>query len=346
MCIGLIKNLIFCTEKETETYLVYIFAINWTGIAHIFLYYILFVYLNIMVTLVQYLCNQCKVSQTIKFTEEMREMYVTRDPNGLSLYSHIHLCENGMAGVNNLNLDHNIHVRGYNFIEIPRYKKKKKTMMVPGAPKAKKEKQDVRVTQIFEKDDLNILIQFDMSEITIQIGQYNHTNNVPAETITSNTGTVSIHYYKSKVKFTKQLEKWLRIVIDSWEMLIPSKLGLVVEVLQFIITDKDKYPSEMDENIIKSILVSHDIFFEFRQSSDFSTLSHAYGEENGTLMKNCMDWIQENPMTNLHEMVLKFKKPVVEVMFALLILEVHGIIVINRPGIMSSDVDLDSLLSM
>ena len=294
---------------------------------------------------VQYLCNKCKISQIIQFTDQMKEIYVTKDPNGLSLYSHIHLCEDGFVGINNLYIDHNLDVRSYSFVEIPQYKRKVK-MMVPGAPKIKKDKELINVTHISFKNDLNLLIQFDISEFVIQIGSYNHSNNVPLQTLVSSSGIVCIHYYESAMKFTSQLEQWLQTLLDSLEVLVPNKLGLIVEILQFIIRDKDKFPSDLDKNIIKTILVSHDIFFEFNQGVDISHLSHAYGEENGVLMEALIEIIETNPLIKLHKLVLKFKKSVITIMFALLILEIHGVIKINRPGIMSDDFDMNALLSM
>lgn len=293
---------------------------------------------------VQYLCNQCKKSQIIQFSDEMKEKYITRDPNGLSLYSHIHLCKNGVAGVNNLFIDHNMDVRSYSFIEIPQYKKKAK-MMIPGAPKIKKIINTINLTHIVYKNDLNLLIQFDMSNFEVQIGPYNNINSSPLNILTSPAGIISLHYYDSEVKFTPQIEHWLTTFLENLEILIPGKLGLIIEILQFIIKDKENYPSDLDKNIIKTILVSHDIFFDFIHGIDISQLAHAYGEENGVLMLNIIEMIEKDAMVNLHDMVLNFKKNVVTIMFALLILEVHGVVTIYRPGIMSRDFDMDSLLS-
>lgn len=293
-----------------------------------------------MVGRVQYLCNQCKISQNIQFTDDMKDLYITRDPNGLSLYSHVHLCEMGMAGVNNLFIDHNLDVRSYSFIEFPGFKKLSK-MLIPGTPEVKKEKKIVHLTHITHKNDLNILIQFDMASFVVQIGPYNHSNNVPQHTLVSNSGIVNIHYYESDVKFTSQIEQWLDTLLDNLEILVPGKLGIVIELLQFIIRDNDKYPTDLDKNIIKTILVSHDIFFELNREVDINHLSHAYGEENGMLMRGLIEMIEKDPLVQLHQMVLTFKKNIVATMFALLILEVHEAIIIHRPDIMSDNIDLN-----
>lgn len=293
---------------------------------------------------VQYQCNQCKISQIIQFTNEMREQYITRDPNGLSLYSHIHLCENGMAGVNNLFIDHNLDVRSYSFIELPQYKRELK-MSIPGAPKIDKEKSIIKVTQISYKNDLNIKIQFEAGKFDIDVGSFSPAKSNLQNILVSPFNLVYLHFYESEVRFTPQVEQWLNALIENLEILVPGKLGLIIEILQFIIRDKDKYPSDLDKNIIKTILVSHDIFFELNSEVDISHLSHAYGEENGVLMLNIIEMIEKDAMVNLHNMVLNFKKNVVTIMFALLILEVHGVVTIYRPGIMSRDFDMDSLLS-
>lgn len=294
---------------------------------------------------VQYLCNQCKTSQLIHFNEEMKKEYISSNLNGLSLFSHIHLCENGLAGVNNLYIDHNMNVRSYSFIEIPQYKRKIK-MKIPGAPKIQKQMETIKLTHISYKNDINLFIQFEMSEFSIQIGPNNLSNSVPEKSMVSSGGFIRLHYFESGSKFTSQLEQWLMVFIDNLEILIPGKLGIIVEILQFIIKDRENYPSDLDKNIIKTILVSHDIFFDFIQGINVSHLAHAYGEENGILMLKIMDMIEKESMIKLHEMVLKFKKSIVTIMFALLILEMHGVIIINRPGIMSENFDMNALLSI
>lgn len=292
---------------------------------------------------VQYLCNQCKISQIIEFTDEMIEQYITKDPNGLSLYSHVHLCENGLAGVNNLFIDHNLDVRSYSFVELPQYKRELK-MVIPGTPKIKNEKKTVRVTQISYKNDLNLRIEFETAKFDIKVGSFSPLKSNLQSILVSPFNLVKLYYYESNLKFTPQLEQWLKALIENLEILVPGKLGLIIEIFQLIVQDKDKYPSDLDKNIIKTILVSHDIFFELNRELDISQLFYAYGEENGILMLGIVKMIENNPMVNLHEMVLNFKKNVVTIMFVLLILEVHGVVTIYRPGIMSSDVDMASLL--
>ncbi|MCY3411849.1 MAG: hypothetical protein INQ03_09475 [Candidatus Heimdallarchaeota archaeon] len=296
-----------------------------------------------MVTFVQYLCNQCNKSQNIRFTDEMRSSFITGDPNGLSLFSHIHLCENGIAGVNNLNIDHNLHVRGYNFVELPRYEVKKKSM-VPGAPKIQKSSNSVIITHIFDKNDLNLVFNFSKFGYNVQIGNFNPETREPIEKLKSEKGSVLLQVFESEVKYTSQVQKWLRIFLENLDFIVPSRLGLFIEILQFILEEKNQYPSEMDRKIIKSILVSYDIFMEFKGDMHYSTLTHVYGEENGTLMVGCVDALKEDPLTSLHELVQKFKKNIVKILFALLILEIHGVIEIHSPDIMDVDFDLDSLL--
>lgn len=298
-----------------------------------------------MVSRVQYLCNQCKISQIIQFTDDMKDMYITRDPNGLSLYSHIHLCENGMAGVNNLFIDHNLDVRSYSFMELPLYKPQP-VMSVPGAPKIMKDKDSVKITHILHKNDFNLMIEFDTRKLDIEIGQINKSADKPMQIFISPFGTVHIYYFASDINLTPQLELWFNCLVENLEILVPAKLGLIVEILQFIIRDKEAYPSDLDKNIVQTILVSHDIFFELNGEADISQLFYAYGEENGILMLGLVKMIENNAMVNLHEMVLEFKKNAVTIMFALLILEVHGVVTIYRPGIMSDDVDMDSLVSL
>lgn len=289
---------------------------------------------------VQYLCNECNVAQNILFTPKMRDEYIPKDLNGLALYSDIHICTMGILGVNNLYIDHNLHVRSYSYVKLPDYKAKKSNG-IPMPGKSSEESHDLNeiiITQIFEKNDINITIYNAYSETLLNLGNVDYNKQAPVKTLTSTMGIVNLKFYYSDTRYTSQLEKWLELFVNIYESLPPSRFGVIVEVLRFLLDEKDNFPSEFDEMIMKTILASHEIYFELVEGDrDVNFLNNAYGEEEGKVMKLILELIEENPMLPLHDYSLTLKEEIVFVIYCFLLLEKHGLIIIYRPGIITSE---------
>ena len=109
-------------------------------------------------SVVTYLCNECKTTQNVIFTPIMNQEFILDDPefqaSGLALYSHMHVCKFGILGVNSLFIDHNLHVRSYNYVNLPKYKiKTKVSIPMPGAPKSDEgATSTLRVTHVRDKN--------------------------------------------------------------------------------------------------------------------------------------------------------------------------------------------------
>lgn len=289
---------------------------------------------------VNYLCNECKVAQNIVFSPKMKEEYIPEDLNGLALYSDIHICTLGILGVNNLYIDHNLDVRSYSYVKLPDYKVKK-SVGIPIPGKSSEEAQnstEIKITQIFEKNDINISIYNSYSDTLLNLGNIDFKKQAPVKTLTSNMGKVNLKFYYSNTRYTSQLEKWLELFINIYESLPPSRFGVIIEVIRFLLDEKDSFPSEFDEMIMKTILASHEIFFEILEGDhDVEFLNDAYGEEEGKVMKLILTLIEENPMLPLHNYSLSLKEEIVFVIYCFLLLEKHGLITIYRPGIITSE---------
>lgn len=268
----------------------------------------------------------------------MKEEYLgDPDSNGLTLYSHIHICKFGFLGVNNLQIDHNLHVRSYNFIELPEYKKPS-VAVVPGAPKVISDKRQVRVTHLLEKNALNIIIRNEISDYQINVGTIDFSKMAARKTIRSMNGKVIGKFYYSNSVYTSQMEKWGELFLNLIEYLLPSKLGVILEVLQFIMEEKNEFPSQLDKNIIQTILSSHDIFFEIIAEEDKDQLMESYGESEGSTMIKILEAIKQDMMIQLHQLVLDLKEDIIFIIYCALILERHGYIIIHRPGIIENNI--------
>lgn len=289
---------------------------------------------------VQYLCNECNVAQNIVFSPKMKKEYIPKDLSGLALYSDIHICTMGILGVNNLYIDHNLHVRSYSYVKLPDYKAKKSNG-IPMPGKSSEDSHDLTeiiITQIFEKNDINITIYNAYSETLLNLGNVDYNKQAPVKTLTSAMGIVNLKFYYSKTRYTSQLEKWLELFVNIYESLPPSRFGVIVEVLRFLLDEKDNFPSEFDEMIMKTILASHEIYFELVEGAhDGDFLDNVYGEGEGKVMKLILELIEENPMLPLHDYSLTLKEEIVFVIYCFLLLEKHGLIIIYRPGIITSE---------
>ncbi|MCY3410821.1 MAG: hypothetical protein INQ03_04200 [Candidatus Heimdallarchaeota archaeon] len=286
---------------------------------------------------VVYLCNECNITQNIVFTPEMKEEYIPKDLNGLALYSHIHTCALGMLGVNNLYIDHNLDVRSYQYIKLPKYVPKKKVAIpMPGAPKVGGEAglKELKITQVARKNDLNLVINFELIGTELTIGTFDRKNSPPVKKLSSDMEMVSLIYYRSNTGYTSQIEKWLIEFVNSIEMIPPSKLGIIVEVLRYILEEKDNEPGEFEKMILKTILASHEIYFQNNNTNlDVSFLKELYGENEGNAMASILDLIDQFPLMPLHNYALNLDEEIVFVIYCFLIMEKHGLITIHRPGI-------------
>lgn len=284
---------------------------------------------------VVYLCNSCKKTQMILFTPQMREEFLPKDLNGLALYSHSHICTYGMIGVNNIYVDHNLDVRSYQFQKLPKYIIPKKTLVpLPGSKKTVDNLREIHLTHINNMNDLNIILTNEMIGTEIVIGKFDKEKNSPLKIMRSDMEMVELKYYRSNTPYTSQIEKWLSALLNFLEMIPPSKLGIIVEIFQYILEEKNKFPTKFEKMILKTILASHEIFFVNNNTNmDTSFLQGLYGENEGATMQKILQLIDEYPLMPLHEYSLKTKEDIVFVIYCFLLLEKHGLIEINRPGI-------------
>ena len=293
---------------------------------------------------VQDLCNECNNPQTIIFTPSMKQSYILEDPEfqarGLALYTDTHSCLQGITGANNLFIDHNLHVRSYKYLNLPEYKPKPKGgIPLPSAQPTDDTMEKIHISHIKEINDLNMTMHIAFFDAMFIFGHPDIQNAAPLKLLRSDSQLVTLRYYHSNSRYTSQMEKWLMLFINIFEYLPPSRLGLVLELIKFILEGKDNFPSEFDENIIKLILASHEIFLELNEMTGTEYLD-AYGKDEALTMKELLLLLQEDPLKPLHQFSNDLNEDVVFTIYCILILEKHGSITVHRPGIISAE-DLD-----
>ncbi len=205
-------------------------------------------------------------------------------------------------------------------------------MAVPGTPRIKKTKM-IKMTHILEKNDLNIIIENKISDYAIQVGTISFDKTSPIKTIKSDSELIIVQYYYSNTMYSSQIELWFELLIENLESLLPSKLGVMIEVLKFILEERRDFPSPLDKSIIQMIFASHDIFFEVISDISPDFLVEAYGDAEGSTMIKILDIIKNDLMVQLHSLVITLKEDIVFIIYCMLLLEVHGLINIHRPGI-------------
>ncbi len=280
--------------------------------------------------LVHYLCNECKKQQNITFTDKDKSDFYPPPPfNGLTLFSHLHTCKGGVTGVNNLYIDHNLDVRSYNFVKLPEFQRKRK-MMIPGAPKPKNP--EVNITHIRAKNDLNIIMINEVAGANITIGTIPETD--PVKILSSDMEMVQIKYFESNTKLDNLMEKWMQMLVNSIEVLLPSNIGLILESLIYILEEKRMFPSDFDAKLIRTILASHDVYISNVSEDSVDHLKNIY--EDGEYMVGIIALLKENSTMRLHDFTNQMRGvSIKKIIYAILMLENHGAIHVDRPGILS-----------
>lgn len=283
---------------------------------------------------VTYFCDACKQVRRLAFTPEIYSQYVSDDLTGLALYSDIHTCVNGLKGVNNLHIDHDLNVRSFVQLKLPEYRKQEVGMIpIPSAAPADA-LHDIELTQIKERNDLNIKITEKALDVNIIIGKPSH---VAISKLVSDNGHVQLSYYPSDTIFTPEIEVWLTHFINIIEVLPATKMTFLIEVIDYILNNKSNKPTSFDLRLIKTILASHEVYFMLEEVDKLKefVLNNPYELSSTDLeiMQNIIDTIEEQPMLPLKDYIKFYDIEFVHTIYLFLMLEQHKIILIDRPGI-------------
>ncbi len=289
---------------------------------------------NVSQQVVTYVCDACKQVRRLAFTPEIYSQYVADDLTGLALFSDIHDCADGLKEVNNLYIDHDFNVRSFALLKLPEYRKKQVGMIPIPSAAAVDDLKDIILTQINKKNDLNIEIHELALDVKIIVGE---AAEVPISTLESDMGMVQLNFYPSTTIYTPEIEIWFNQFVNIIEILPPTKISFLIEVIQYILDNMDHNPTEFDLKLVKTILASHEVFFTLskieRLTSFVSNNPYDLSSKDLGIMQNMIDTIDEKPMIPLKDFVILYDIDFVHTIYLFLILEVQKIVIIDRPGI-------------
>ncbi|MFV2014672.1 MAG: hypothetical protein ACC656_04550, partial [Candidatus Heimdallarchaeota archaeon] len=215
---------------------------------------------------------------------------------------------------------------------------------VPKAPSLDEMKIYI-ITHLPPNVRLKIVIIDHMLKVKINIGKVVEDAEIPILTTQSDLGLMEIVFYPSEVTFSPMLEKWFTILVNTMEVLPATKIGLIVDTLKYILDSSINEPIEFDIIFLKTILASHEIYFEMIEGSDLSWADHLainatpkYREKDVAVMMKIMAHLEKNPYIPLQQYVSKeLHQDLRYLIYIFLLLEVEGLIRIERPGIVEDE---------
>lgn len=284
-----------------------------------------------------YFCDRCQTRRHLKINKEKHMNLGEDSKNGLVIYSDIHRCNDGLNEVTNLQVDKNFDIRSYEFLKLPEYRKKSKAMIpIPGMEKSDK---DINLLQIMEIDlntNVNLVLNDHFLQSKIRIGRFDPMTE-PIDTLESELGGITFFVYESDIPYGNTLKKWYQYLIDTLEILPPTKLGMLIETLRYFLDQYDTNPSDFDKSFVKTILASHEIFFEIKDITKITDLHQKYSDtlttEDFDVIDNYLSMLQDNPGMPIQFFTDKSEKDLIYQIYIFLILEKEGIVQIERPGI-------------
>ncbi|MHA2091138.1 MAG: hypothetical protein ACW98K_09790 [Candidatus Kariarchaeaceae archaeon] len=288
-----------------------------------------------------YYCEQCKHQRIIRVLVDNHVKRVENSSNGLARYSDVHSCKDGLPGVNNLHVDGNYAARTVEHQELPPARKESK-FSIPGVPTVSTKvytKLEVGTTRA--ADNFRLIIFDEWLRTIINIGDVDENNELPISTINSDLGGIILKYYPCDVEFTSNVEKWLSIFVNSLELLPPTRFGLVISTLNYVIELIEDVAGDFDVKLLRTILASHEIYFQAVDDPNrfdrlAVELSSKYSEKEASLMMELLAHLELHPTLPLQYYSKTFKKDLDYLIYLFLILENEGLINVDRPGIIDT----------
>ena len=181
-----------------------------------------------------------------------------------------------------------------------------------------------------------------MINVSLNIGEVNPQHEEAISVINSDMGTKTLIVYPSSIQYTANVEQWFTAFINAMENLIPSMLGLIIEVLHYIQDYYANGPSKKDIVYIKSILASHEIYFKVKEDQIYQSLDDLlvnnfmvkYEPEVSIMMKIIIDHSRKFPNHSLLTYAHELQYNISGLLKSINCLENEGLIDVMRPGIL------------
>ena len=199
-----------------------------------------------------------------RFDIETHMKKIEKSPNGLVSYAEIHRCSDGLLNIFNLQIDANHLIRSFNLLKLPIHRRPS-TLTVPGIPtpkiKSDEKRLNFNIGKMFSDEGFRIVIYDDMINVSINIGDVDTKKEIIIAQLESDHGTVRLDYYYSDIQYTPNIEKLLSILVNTLEIVPPTKIGLFVETLRYIYSIHKQVPNSFHIKLLKTILTTHETHF-------------------------------------------------------------------------------------
>jgi len=256
--------------------------------------------------------------------------------NGLQVFSDFHKCEFGLLGVNNIYVDEHLNVRTVEKLRLPVEKKLNKSQLLIPTPEAKKKYTTLEIASISNVTNFRFVMVDLALRISLNVGKVDTQREQPIFNIESNQQTVQLKGYESEYAKNNHIKAWMKVFIDLLEKLPPTNFGLLIESLRHIQSLVKIEPTSFHINLIKTILVSHEIFFEAGSAIDhkgelLEKTTDMYGSDVSYEIAILLNQIEKSPELPLIEFTKSSDVNLIDLIYMILILEQEDVIIVRRP---------------
>ncbi len=288
------------------------------------------------VRMTKYFCTYCSKQRILNLDMAEHERLLSLSPNGLRLFSDIHKCKDSQIEAVNLSIDADYNIRSQELLKIPEYKVMN-AYSIP-MPSLKKNQDDaitIRITH-FENHDLRLILDSSMLQTTIIVGDIDESED-PLFTQTSTFEGIELKFYKSKKIVGPHLTEWFQFFVDTLEILPPSHLGNLLEVLDYI-CERHKYEVQnFDREFVRTILASHEVYVMLKDNVSLQylkeRLSHVLRSDDFQIVDTYLQILEEMKAPSVSHLLNLNAKNYIHQLYIILIMEKEGFFQIDRPGI-------------
>jgi hypothetical protein len=280
-----------------------------------------------------------------QFDIEEHKTRVEKSPNGLVSYSEIHRCSDGLLNIYDLQIDNNHAIRSFSQMKLPTHRRPS-ALAVPGVPSPRLKTDEKRINfnidKMLPEHGFRLVIYDDMINVSINIGEVDVKNELLISRLESDHGTIRLDYYFSDIQYTTNIEKLLAILVNTLEIVPPTKIGLFVETLRYIHGIHKDTPTSFHIKLLKTILTTHETHFILEEIENtqeaISDLKYKYSEEVGGFASELLERIESDLFAPLQKyMTMKSEHhkndDLIFLIHTLMLMEQTGLLIIDRPGI-------------
>ena len=284
---------------------------------------------------VGYICVICNKNRYVRIDPKSHLEKVAHSPNGLSEISDIHYCVDGMLSINNLHVDHNFSVRSFSLIELPDGKRQSQTG-IP-MPKQMTTLNTYKIDKMVEEGGYRVRLIDHRLRVNLNIGEI-PLSEENLDQFISNDGHVELLYYECGIPLRLANRLWFNELINTLEILPPTKIGLFIETLRFVYANNDDKPDYFGTQQLKTLLTAHHTTMKVipHNYKQLRNITNKYGIEKRETIDSLIKLLKDSPKLSLRQIQELLKIDLVYLIFLSIILEIENVIEINRDDMINN----------